>query len=405
MIDDISRTIRVGLVWHSMNSGNLGVGALSLTNIAIVEKLAREAGLTPQFVVIGWTDKREPYLTREDVEVVQLRLKDFVKPVGGLFSTLRSCDLVLDIGAGDSFADIYGRQRIITQLASKFLTILAGRPLILCPQTIGPFTDRAWRRLALWTIRRAAGVATRDDASTAFLREMGYDGDVIEATDVALRLPYTRPETRSDGPVKVGINISGLLYSGGYTRDNMFGLVSDYPTLMARIVEYFTSQDGVEIHLVSHVLPDEITTEDAGDYFAAEDDHLAALKVKEQFPDVVISPVFADPMQAKSYIAGLDFFMGARMHACIAAFSSGVPVVPMAYSRKFAGLFGTLGYDKTVDCVSDTADTIFEAVVDGFQNRDALKVEMDKAFARGEGRLGEYDAALRSAFDRFQASA
>lgn len=402
---ETSQSIRIGLVWHSMNSGNLGVGALTLANIAIVERLAIEAGLTPKFVIIGWTDQREHYLVRDDVDIVSLRLKDFIKPVGGLFATLRSCDLVLDIGAGDSFADIYGRKRIGTQLASKFLTILAGRPLILCPQTMGPFADKTWRRLALWAIRRAAAVATRDDASTAFLREMGYDGNVIEATDVALRLPYEPPQLRDGGLTKVGINVSGLLYSGGYTRDNMFGLESDYPTLMARIVEYFTNQENVEVHLVSHVLPDKITGEDAGDYLAAEDDHRAALTIKEQFPDVVISPVFADPMQAKSYIAGLDFFMGARMHACIAAFSSGVPVIPMAYSRKFAGLFGTLGYDKTVDCVSDSADTIFDAIVDGFQNRKVLKEDMDRAFARGEGRLGEYDAALRYALDRYRAGA
>jgi len=45
--------------------------------------------------------------------------------------------------------------------------------------------------------------------------------------------------------------------------------------------------------------------------------------------------------------------MGARMHATIAAFSAGVPVVPMAYSRKFNGLFEeTLSYPHIVDMKS-----------------------------------------------------
>ena len=41
-------------------------------------------------------------------------------------------------------------------------------------------------------------------------------------------------------------------------------------------------------------------------------------------PGTVLAPRFSTPSEAKTYIAGLDFFMGARMHACIAAFSSGV---------------------------------------------------------------------------------
>ena len=59
---------------------------------------------------------------------------------------------------------------------------------------------------------------------------MGITGEIIEASDVALRLPYDPPPARPEGgAVRVGINVSGLLMSGGYTRDNMFGLQMDYP--------------------------------------------------------------------------------------------------------------------------------------------------------------------------------
>ena len=37
------------------------------------------------------------------------------------------------------------------------------------------------------------------------------------------------------------------------------------------------------------------------------------------------------------------------MHATIAALSSGVPVIPIAYSRKFKGLFENCQYDIGVD--------------------------------------------------------
>jgi hypothetical protein len=65
---------RIGLLWHSMNSDNLGVGALTLAHIAILERAAAAAGLAPRFVVIGWRDPRPFYVDRPDVEVVQMRL-------------------------------------------------------------------------------------------------------------------------------------------------------------------------------------------------------------------------------------------------------------------------------------------------------------------------------------------
>ena len=67
--------------------------------------------------------------------------------------------------------------------------------------------------------------------------------------------------------------------------------------------------------------------------------------LRARYPRAIVAPAFRTPVEAKSYIAGMDFFAGARMHACIAAVSSGVPVYPLAYSRKFNGLFvETLGY-------------------------------------------------------------
>lgn len=378
-------TIRVGLQWHSMTSGNLGVGALTLSNIAIVEEAARRAGVTVEFVILGWTDADHPYFERDNVRIVGLRLKDFIKPAGGLYSYLRQCDLLLDIGAGDSFADIYGLKRFGTIVGSKVLTLLARRPLILSPQTIGPFR-RPWvRRLALAVMNRVDVLATRDDLSVTFLREIGYRGEIIAASDVALRLPYVPAPRGQGGRLKVGLNVSGLLFNGGYTRDNMFGLASPYPEVIRALLTRLTARPDLEVHLVPHVISDKL---------AVEDDHRANLALAEEFPGVVLAPRFGDPIAAKSYISGMDFFAGARMHACIAAFSSGVPVLPMAYSRKFAGLFGAIGYRPLVDCTTDTVDQIVTRFDDALAQRDEIGAEMAECLTRGLERLGRYEAAV-----------
>ena len=66
-------------------------------------------------------------------------------------------------------------------------------------------------------------------------------------------------------------------------------------------------------------------------------------------------------------------FVGARTHSTIAAFSSGVPVVPMAYSRKFNGLFSdTLDYQYIVDMKIKSLDESLAKIIEAFNQRVSL---------------------------------
>lgn len=383
-----SRPIRICLIMHSTRSDNLGVGALSVAEVAILRDIARDLGREIEITVMDWKDPRTPYISGPDVKVVDIDGKTMINP-RGYFAIARRSDLVIDIGGGDSFADIYGSSRLNRMFWLKYLTHIARTPLVMAPQTVGPFTRRRSSILARLHMRLCKIVATRDTLSTRAARDMGVTRDLIEASDVALRLPFDVPPPREGGPVKVGINVSGLLMGGGYTGKNEFGLQLDYPGLIRRVIAHFQSHAaGCEVHLVPHVIVPE-------GRMAGEDDYSASQKLAADIPGLVLAPAFTSPSEAKSYIAGMDFFMGARMHACIGAFSAGVPVIPMAYSRKFAGLFGSIGYDKTVDCTTQSEDAIFEAIVQGFEQRAELQDQVKAAYAQGREKLGLYESALK----------
>lgn len=382
-----ARLVTVGLMWHSLGSGNLGVGALTESNIAIVRGVAEELGLRVRFVVLGTSDATVPQLAAElaaaghELQVRRIRVfrAEFREAV-------RACDLVLDIGEGDSFADIYGLKRFLFYWYSKNIVCSVGRPLILSPQTIGPFDGGIARLLARQVMKRCARVFARDNLSSAYLKELGMTGNVDEAIDVAFRLPFTRPAPRNDGKVRLGINVSGLLLNGGYTGNNQFGLSIDYAATMRELLRQLTSRSDVEVHLVSHVIEP---------HMPVEDDVAAAKLLAAEFPGIVVAPTFARPSEAKSYIAGMDFFTGARMHACIAAFSSGVPVIPMAYSRKFNGLFGTLGYSHVADCKKEDGEAVVTKILDGFLQRETLRDDVRRALNQVDARIRRYEDALR----------
>jgi colanic acid/amylovoran biosynthesis protein len=385
------QVLTVGLLWHSTNSDNLGVTALTASNIVIVEEAARSVGRAVRFVILSWRDSGHQQIAGDNIEIFSMRARDLLQP-NGLFAKARGCDLVLDISAGDSFADIYGVRRFAFNMISKMIIGLASRDLIFSPQTIGPFT-RKWAEIAARKImNRAAVVVTRDRLSTSYVRSLGVK-NIVEATDVAFVLPYTTASREPGNLIKIGLNISGLLFNGGYSRANMFNLKSDYQLLARTLVARLISMPSCEIHLVSHVISDR---------FETEDDYRVAQLLASEFPGAIVAPKFRTSSEAKSYIANLDFFSGSRMHACIAAFSSGVPVVPMAYSRKFSGLFGTLGYDTIADCKILDTDEVIEKVIHGFVNRDVLKEQVEKGRRAATEKLANYSELLRDRFQKVQ---
>lgn len=385
--------LTVGLIAHSPASANLGVGALTISEIEILRSIARRLGTELNIQILDWTLPQASYAEGDDIEIREMTGRTLIAPQGYL-RMVRACDLVIDIGAGDSFADIYGPKRLMRMFCMKYLVHLAGRPLVLAPQTYGPFQKPLSIRLSRGTLRRTALIASRDRMSTDAVGQLLPGAEVIEASDVALRLPYTPPDTagasasdKGEAPIRVGLNVSGLLMNGGYTRQNMFGLTLDYPSMIRTLVGRFLSHPaGCELHLVPHVIPTKRGM--------IEDDLQPSLDLQAEFPQIKVAPAFRTPSEAKSYIAGMDFFAGARMHACIAAFSTGVPVVPMAYSRKFEGLFGTLGYNHTVDCTAEDAETIIDKVIGGFEARDTLAQDMRPALQLGLEKLARYEEKL-----------
>ncbi|MFT7967450.1 polysaccharide pyruvyl transferase family protein, partial [Salmonella enterica subsp. enterica serovar Enteritidis] len=75
-------------------------------------------------------------------------------------------------------------------LASKQMVLRQGVPLVLSPQTIGPFESRPVRWLARRAMRRCARVFARDELSMSYLESQGLGAGETEVVDVAFRLPF-----------------------------------------------------------------------------------------------------------------------------------------------------------------------------------------------------------------------
>lgn len=285
----------------------------------------------------------------------------------------KHADYIFDIGLGDSFSDIYGRDRFgWIDLVHRLSRNYKGKYYFL-PQTIGPFANKNLENKARMSLSKASFVMVRDKKSYDYVRQLVPEQKYLqEYIDVAFFLPYQR-HTFEKGYIHVGISISALLWTDSNKRENIFDLSLNYCNLILNIIKYFQSQPNIRVHLVSHVVAGEIFT---------ESDYTVCYELWREInkPEVVLAPYFLGPIEAKSYISGLDFFVGSRMHATIAAFSSGVPVVPMAYSRKFNGLFcDTLKYQHILDMKKSTDVSALNTICRSFENRVELGEQIDES--------------------------
>lgn len=381
-----SKQLTVGLLSHYLEDDNLGCVALSMSNMALMDEVADSLAIDLDYKMIV-SEKYAPVPAVRSSTPVEYRHFDSAKralkrPDKYVRSRVfDGCDLVANINAGDGFTDLYGPGRVLTE---SYMTLLAqqkGIPVVLAPQTIGPFESRWSKVVASRVVSRSAVVFPRDAMSAAAARELG-GLDVREVIDVAFALPFERdPSVVSPDLLDVGINVSGLLYRGGYSGENFFGLSFDYREFVHHLVATCVRL-GHRVHLVPHVLA-------AGGN--VEDDASACRAVASEFPQVVVAPSFKDAVAVKSYIASLDFFTGARMHSTIAAASSGVPVVPIGYSKKTNGLYDTLDYPYYIDARADwTTGQAVQQIVDWIEDRESVHARLNRAREVFEERLDLY---------------
>jgi polysaccharide pyruvyl transferase WcaK-like protein len=319
----------------------------------------------------------------------QLRVAIWLGWLGGVLNggarAIAGADAVLDISGGDSFSDIYGPQRFRSICLGKLATLEARRPLVLLPQTYGPYESAAARRLARDIVRRAAVAWARDDRSFASLAELL--GDELDparhrsGVDVAFGLPAIAPAAlpdeldrwlteRGSRPV-AGVNVSGLLHAAGGGADR-YGLRGTYEPMTAALVRRLVAE-GARVVLVPHVVG------------GPECDAAACRRVLSDLGAEAHGAVLAldgdyDASGAKWLIGQLDFFAGTRMHSCIAALSSGVPAAGLAYSKKTLGVFESCGQgDAVPDLRSEADGAVVDRVAELFRERERRRTALAAA--------------------------
>jgi len=379
-------SITICLLGASLRTGNLGVTGITESTIHFTQRrwpgsnlviVGTNAPLPPvELVTSGDRQLSIPVLKmfvfskrlgsrNHIVRMLLYRLKAAIFPrrwvsqsrdgnKSDVLNALMRADLVLDASSGDGFTDLYGLTRFYKEAIRKWLVLILGRKLVLLPQTIGPFRNPLYRAIAAHIVRRSHRVFVRDSDSLNRVRRyagLGNKDDRIKLVpDITFALgasdPHGPPSLQGspeNSKRVIGINVSGLLLNRPRLQD--FGLKSEYEDTVHALIEVFLSDPNISIILMPNVFGIHPESDET-----ACQTILDTCRSRGQDRVEMYAHQHSSFFEAQDAVSGFEFFLGARMHACIAALTRAIPVVGLAYSGKFAGVFETVGLK---DCVVD----------------------------------------------------
>lgn len=287
---------------------------------------------------------------------------------------LRNVSLVAAINGGDGFSDIYGKRLWNSRLHEINFAMKSKIPLILLPQTIGPFKDSKIYAKAKQIMEYADVVYVRDSQYAKQLDQMGIKYELTNDLSA-----YMKPEPWDIDikPDSIGINVSGLAYSNNFK--DLAGQFCAYPELMSKLVQHFQKKNKI-VYLIPHAYGYDNPEWDNDDMISSREFY----KSLEDKTNVILVDKDLSSPQVKYVISKMSFFIGSRMHANFAAIFTKVPVFGLAYSFKFQGAFENNGIYNRIAMINNITPVdipcIIEQIEKAYQT-DVLKKKKTEIIA------------------------
>jgi polysaccharide pyruvyl transferase WcaK-like protein len=276
---------------------------------------------------------------------------------------------VLSVG-GDGYSLDYGLPWLLTDLDD--LIISRKKPIVIWGASVGPFSSNPrYERYMIEHLKKIDGIFVRESASMEYLTRKGVVDNVYQVADPAFLLQPIKP-----GPGKLfeeisreglGINLSPLM--ANYVTNGNF---KEWVEYAAEIVREVANTFERPLYLIPHV-----TSRHTNDH---EFMRLIMERIGKTRQEIILLPPDLNAAETKWVISQLSVFAGARTHATIAAVSSGVPTLTMAYSIKAEGInldiFG--GLDYCIKSYDIKPAAIVRKLTEIFDNSDKIRHQINE---------------------------
>lgn len=256
-----------------------------------------------------------------------------------LVEGIRRADLVLSLPGNPFFSMGRLGTPLLLSALPVWMALRAGRPLVVLPQTLGPFRRRWEASLLRGLYRRARRVWLRDAPSLRTARAWGLPHAAL-APDPGLLLPAASSEAAR-----------AVLAQSGYPGGRPALGVSVIPRMVLTLSEAALQSFYTALAAALDLLAAETGLVPV--FFAQctgpalrEDDRIPAREVLARLsrPGAAVTIFDALPAQLlKACYGQMEAVLAARLHAGLFALGAGVPALLVGYLEKTAGALETLG--------------------------------------------------------------
>jgi colanic acid/amylovoran biosynthesis protein len=288
---------------------------------------------------VNWTRlcRRLPWMTGIPWPALPLS-----RPLAGY---LAESDIVLSIG-GDIFSLDYGLDSPFFNAGIADRALEQGKLVILWGASVGPFSAMpAVEKQMASHLRRLSLITVRESHTPEYLASIGVRDNVLGVVDSAFIMEPQAVPIESFWPTGaagvLGFNVSPIVESARQSTGAATTILQESVAFIRDVLR----ETNLGVLLVPHVA--------ALDGHVANNDEIYLAQLLCALGDcdgrVRCVPSGLNTRQLKHVISRCEYFIGARTHATIAAFSSGVPTVSIAYSVKARGINRDLfGHERYV---------------------------------------------------------
>jgi len=277
-------------------------------------------------------------------------------------------DIIIDLNS-DALNEHYGIVFPLFTLFNRALASLSGKPVIVCPCTIGTFKKPFMKFIVKFVLNKMNVIMVREEIGRKNLKLLGVSKpEIALAADLAFLFEPKQIEETLAGiklrdikkPV-VGIAPSQEIsrYAFAKDREGLDEKYRKYIRLMAEITDFVIERINASVILFPHSLSEKDTAR-----YQRLDDRIACRQIYRSVRNknktrLIDGDYGAD--EIKGVIGMCDLFVGCRMHSAIASTSLCIPTIVLAYGEKFEGIIGrSMGQQSRVVNISADYETLLD---------------------------------------------
>ena len=254
---------------------------------------------------------------------------------------------------------------LISRTCEVFVAKFLGKPVVMFPNSVGPFRTVIGRSLSKIALNLYDVVAVRDPISYEAVKSLKIRSPKISTSDTAL-LFKEQGISLSDNPFNRTVGVMPGVYSQTLSEKD----IRKYITAHAKALDKAAAKHGFSFVFLPHHISG----------FQYDDLEICKLilgKVKNASHIKIVEVNNAE--EFRSLISQMSFVISSKLHPAVLAASAYVPALCIAYDPKQTGFFMSLGMTECVVPISEVSIEILLSKIDYvWNNRERLSALLEK---------------------------